>query len=90
MKAASPIKVIENKNLCFRLFLDLTRTLVLLPYFLRVLSGAQGKLFTQKIRCDELNLSRLANEFFQNVQNVQKCSEMPVFLGAGKPPVVNK
>ena len=33
MEAASPIKVIENKNLCFRLFLDLTRTLFCFPIF---------------------------------------------------------
>ena len=72
MKSGSPIKVVKNKRKCFQLFLNPTRTLVLRAYFLRARWGTKVKLCVQKIERNELNLSRCVNEFFQNVQNVEK------------------
>ena len=42
--------------------------------------GSASEIVRPKNREDELNLSRPANESFQNVQNVKKCSVMPAFF----------
>ena len=78
MKSGSPIKVVKNKRKCFQLFLNPTHTLVLRSYFLRARWGTKVKLCVQKIESNELNLSRCVNEFFQNVQNLEKYLEMSV------------